>query len=126
MAFFELLLALSLPACALAPCPDAPHCVSSQESRPARAVAPLRFDGDEAKARERLKSVLTAMGIAVVEERSDSLRAVATSRVFRFQDDVDFAFAPGVIHVRSCSRTGRYDFGVNRRRVETIRRLLGH
>ena len=46
-----------------------------------------------------------------------------TSRVFRFVDDVEFCFdaEPKKIHVRSASRMGYFDFGVNRRRVEGIR-----
>jgi len=43
-----------------------------------------------------------------------------------FVDDVEFLLdeKAGVIHVRSASRLGRSDFGVNRDRVETIRRQI--
>jgi len=34
--------------------------------------------------------------------------------------------AAGVVHVRSASRKGYWDFGVNRRRVETIREAIGN
>jgi uncharacterized protein (DUF1499 family) len=40
-----------------------------------------------------------------------------------FVDDVEFFLDEGanVIHVRSASRLGQSDLGVNRKRVETIR-----
>jgi uncharacterized protein (DUF1499 family) len=39
-------------------------------------------------------------------------------------DDVEFFFDGKVVQVRSCSRLGRRDFGVNRKRVEAIRRRV--
>jgi uncharacterized protein (DUF1499 family) len=59
----------------------------------------------------------------IVHEDDRGLRVEFTSRVFRFVDDVDLRIdaAARVIHVRSASRVGRYDFGVNRRRVEALR-----
>ena len=49
------------------------------------------------------------------------------SRVFRFVDDVEFLFDPAdrQIHVRSASRVGYSDLGVNRRRIEKICTLFG-
>ena len=46
-----------------------------------------------------------------------------TSAFFRFVDDVEFLLDDGTrtIHVRSASRVGYSDFGVNRRRVEELR-----
>jgi uncharacterized protein (DUF1499 family) len=45
--------------------------------------------------------------------------------VLGFVDDLIFAASPEeeVIHVRSASRTGKWDLGVNRRWVERIRKL---
>ncbi len=53
------------------------------------------------------------------------LAATFTSLVFRFVDDLDLVVdqEAGVVHVRSASRVGRFDLGVNRRRVEKIRSL---
>jgi uncharacterized protein (DUF1499 family) len=60
----------------------------------------------------------------IVEEKDDYLHAEARSLIFRFVDDVEFYLpAPEkVIHVRSASRVGYSDMGVNRKRVEEIRR----
>ena len=53
----------------------------------------------------------------------DSLHVEFTSWLLRFVDDVDAVIDPdaGVIHVRSASRVGYSDLGVNRKRVEAIR-----
>ena len=110
-----------------APCPDSPNCVSSQSRDVAHYVEPLRYEGSLSHARERLLSVLKSMsGANVVESSSTYVRAEFTSALFRFVDDVEFYF-PGdatVIHVRSASRVGYYDFGVNRGRVDRIRGLM--
>jgi len=60
--------------------------------------------------------------LTVVEDTGSYLHAEARSRVFRFVDDVEFVLDPGarVIQVRSASRVGYSDFGVNRRRVERL------
>ena len=106
----------------LAPCPGSPNCVSSEATNEQR-VEPLRYDGDAGSARARLLEVLNGMERArVVESAADYLRAEFRSAVFGFVDDVEFYFSPpGTIQVRSAARTGYYDFGVNRERVETLR-----
>ena len=59
----------------------------------------------------------------VVFQSGDVIRVVVGSAIFRFKDDLEFRFDPGasVVHVRSASRTGHWDLGMNRRRVESIR-----
>jgi uncharacterized protein (DUF1499 family) len=59
----------------------------------------------------------------VVTEQPGYLYAQARTRLLRFTDDVEFSLdeAAGVIHVRSASRIGHGDRGVNRARVEAIR-----
>jgi len=112
----------------LPPCPESPNCVSSQAGDSAHYIAPLAAAPDPELAWRRLKAALGALPrLRVVEEDPDYLHAEATSRVFRFVDDVEFLLDRdgGLIHVRSASRTGYSDFGVNRRRVERIRRMLG-
>lgn len=106
----------------LAPCPDSPNCVSS-EAAAERRVKPLRYDGDAVRARARLLEVLNGMERArVIQSTDDYLHAEFRSAVLGFVDDMEFYFAPpGTIQVRSASRTGYYDFGVNRERVETLR-----
>lgn len=110
----------------LKPCPGTPNCVSSQDVTASR-IEPLAFSGDAATAWRRLAAVLAGMPrMRVVESSERYLRAEATSRVFGFVDDVEFLLdaSVGIIHVRSASRVGYSDLGVNRDRVESIRRLM--
>jgi uncharacterized protein (DUF1499 family) len=67
--------------------------------------------------------MLTENRVTVVEERKDYLHAEIRSLIFRFVDDIEFSLAAdaGLINVRSASRMGYSDFGVNRKRVERIR-----
>ena len=113
---------LGVTAGRLAPCPGSPNCVSSEATDEQR-VEPLRYDGDAAPARARLLEVLNGMDRArVVQSTDDYVHVEFRSAVFGFVDDVEFYFSPpGIIQVRSASRTGYYDFGVNRQRVETLR-----
>ena len=62
----------------------------------------------------------------IVQEEPGYLKAECRSRVFRFVDDVEILFDDGAkqIHFRSASRLGRKDFGVNRERMETIRKAF--
>ncbi|MBP8270695.1 MAG: DUF1499 domain-containing protein [Sphaerotilus sp.] len=89
------------------------------------AVEPLPLQhGDAPDALRTLAAVLQAMpGITLVEQRPDYLRAEARTRWLRFIDDVECWVDPvaGVVEVRSASRLGREDFGVNRQRIEAVR-----
>lgn len=73
---------------------------------------------------QALAAVLASMpGVRVVERRPDYLHAEAETRWMKFVDDLEFWANPalGVIDLRSASRLGREDFGVNRERIEAIR-----
>lgn len=110
----------------LAGCPGSPNCVSSMDPREKHAVEPFRYAGDWTAARDRLVRLLAEMTrTRVVTVQEKYIHAECRSRIFRFVDDLEFFFVPeaGVIHVRSAARTGYSDFGVNRKRVEEIRRL---
>lgn len=97
---------------------------------PMRAYAqvdPLPMRGDAAATMAALKAVLAKMpGAEIVKSDPDYLYARFTTRWLRFVDDVEFWVDPaaGVVQVRSASRLGRKDFGVNRARVEAIRAAL--
>ena len=108
-----------------------PNSVSSQAllwpdhpQREYAAIAPFALRGDGPASISRLKQLLQGEpGTTIVDSRADYLHVQCTSRLMRFVDDVEFWFNPasGVIEVRSSSRVGRNDFGVNRRRIETLR-----
>ena len=105
----------------LAPCKRSPNCVSSQAdpSDLEHYIAPIH--GSMAAAREAVESLPRT---TIVEARGDYLYAEFRSALLRYVDDVEFFFDGQVIHVRSCSRLGRRDFGVNRKRVEALRALI--
>jgi uncharacterized protein (DUF1499 family) len=108
----------------LGACPESPNCVCSQDADTRHAIAPLRYEGTFEQARGILIEALSGMKrVRIVEETGIYLRAEFTSALFRFVDDVEFLFDSGTktIHVRSASRVGYSDLGVNRRRVEAIR-----
>jgi len=112
----------------LPPCPSSPNCVSSRDPDPSRRVDPIPFRGTPEEAREALEAVVRSLPRATIVASSGiGIRAEFRSRL-GFVDDVAFRFdeAAGVFHVRSASRTGYWDLGVNRRRVETIREAFGN
>jgi uncharacterized protein (DUF1499 family) len=86
---------------------------------------PIPYAGTPEQARERLLAVLRAWPRAkIVREEPGAITVECRSRLFRFVDDVDFRFddQARLIHFRSASRLGRKDFGVNRQRMEEMRR----
>ncbi len=108
-------------------CPDSPNCVSTKARDETHAIGPIKTSIPKKEAQERiLKIVASLPRTQVVTQSEDYLHVEFTSRIFRFVDDVEFFFAeePGTIHFRSASRLGRSDLGVNRKRMETIRRLF--
>jgi uncharacterized protein (DUF1499 family) len=108
----------------LAPCPASPNCVSSTAPDKSHRVEPIPFTGAPAAAMERLRTIIEALPRArIVRSDASGLHAEFTSWLLRFVDDVDCVVdaSAGVIHVRSASRVGYSDLGVNRKRVEQIR-----
>lgn len=105
-------------------CPDRPNCVCSHETDGSRRIEPFRFHGPADEAWLRLQTIVRRdpRG-AIVAASANYLHAEFTTPWLRFVDDVEFLLdePAGVIHVRSASRVGRSDLGVNRRRVERLR-----
>jgi uncharacterized protein (DUF1499 family) len=108
-------------------CPDSPNCVSSQAHDARHYIEPFTFQDAPAVAMQRLRrALLGEKRVTIVEEQSAYLHAEVRSLVFRFVDDVEFALSADqqLIRIRSSARTGYSDFGVNRRRIERIRRIF--
>lgn len=111
----------------LAPCPNSPNCVSSQSSDAAHKIAPLTFTSTPENAIAALKSVIESLPrTKIITESKDYLYAEFKSALLGFVDDVEFYLDrnANVIQVRSASRLGQSDLGVNRQRIETIRAKL--
>jgi uncharacterized protein (DUF1499 family) len=107
-------------------CPSSPNCVSSESDVTSSRVEPLTFQGPPEVAWGDLKETIREMGGKVQEEHDGYLWTTFTTRLFRFVDDMEFRMvsSDGMIHVRSGSRVGYSDLGVNRRRVERLRTLF--
>lgn len=110
----------------LKPCPPSPNCVSTLgEGAQKMEPVPLSISAD--RARELLIRILEERPRTEIVTREERyLHAVETSKLLRFKDDVEFVIdeAAGLIHFRSASRVGYSDRGVNRKRMEEIRRAF--
>lgn len=109
----------------LAPCDSGPHCVSSETSDKDRHVAPLTYSNSRTIALLRLEEIINGMeGAKIIKQAPNYIYATYTSAVFGFVDDVEFVLPADSheIQLRSSSRIGYYDFGVNHARVEAIRK----
>jgi uncharacterized protein (DUF1499 family) len=112
----------------LSPCPARPNCVSTQATGDGHAIAPFRYRKSRAEAKESLKEIVRTLSrTKLVEEDESYLHYEFTSLLLRFVDDVEFLLddESKTIHFRSASRTGYGDLGVNRKRMEEIRSLVG-
>jgi len=108
----------------LPPCPGTPNCVSSQENNSQHRIQPIIFEGSLELAKEKLYRVINSMrGSRIITQDVLYWHVEFTTQLLRFIDDVEFYFdeSQSLVHLRSASRQGYWDLGVNRRRVETIR-----
>ena len=111
----------------LTPCPSTPNCVHTADGVP-EGVLPIALDPAAIDLWEKVQDVVTNMPRTVVVTMTDRyLHAEETSRIFRFVDDLELLWVPerSQLVVRSASRLGSGDLGVNGRRVERLRRALG-
>lgn len=105
------------------PCGDKPNCVSTQDNREKYQLSPFvitsnaSIDSIEAAAL-RLSGAKTAV------KEDNYLRIECTSKIMRFVDDLELRIEGDRLLVRSESRVGYSDFGVNRKRAEQLRELL--
>jgi uncharacterized protein (DUF1499 family) len=116
---------------------NSPNSVSSQAAlwpghpqQQSAQIAPLAFvagDADGNATMVRIVQWLSAYpGAKLVVSRPDYIQATATTRLMKYTDDLEFWLdrSAGVVQVRSASRVGKADFGVNRARIETLRGAL--
>lgn len=111
----------------LAACPSSPNCVSSDANDEPHKVLAIKFNVLANDAWEITKQTVVKLPrTQIVSETPDYLHAECTSAVFGFVDDLELQLRPaeGIIAIRSASRLGHSDLGVNRDRIETLRVLL--
>lgn len=110
----------------LKPCPNRPNCVSSQGDN-SHFVEPFKLLPKVTVDMNKLLSILSQLEERIsVSHTGNHIHAEISSRIFGFVDDLDLIVDEEnqVIHIRSASRLGYYDFGVNRKRVANLRELL--
>ncbi len=108
-------------------CPRSPNCVSSKSPRGNQFVRPFTYSAAAHEAYQALVDILSVEKQArIIVMDKDYIHAEFVSKYLHFVDDVEFSFEPDqpVVHIRSASRSGYYDFGVNRRRTERLRHLF--
>ena len=113
-----------LPVKALPVCSSLPNCVSSLATNRAHRMPPFRFTGSVEAVQERLLRVIRLMPRSeIVKNERGYLAVIFRSKVFGFVDEAEFYFDEkgGEINFYSGARSGYYDFGVNRSRLEEIR-----
>lgn len=106
----------------LTDCPGTPNCVNSQSDTGKFQIEPL-----PAVEIAQIKAIVEGMErTTIIEETENYLYAEFKSKLMGFVDDVEFYKDPAanVVHVRSASRLGQSDAGVNRKRIEEIRSKL--
>ena len=109
------------------PCPDSPNCVSSLADNKRQFIEPIPYTGERAAVQQKLLKILESFQrVRITRLEDDYIRAEFKSLLFRFVDDVELLMddVQKVIHVKSASRTGHYDLGVNRRRLEKVKTLF--
>ncbi len=111
----------------LAPCPDTPNCVSSQEVSADHQVAPIRYSFSQAEAKDVLMEALESVPNAeIVVNEPNYIRIETRSPLMGYIDDTEFYLDPDapIIQMRAAARLGQSDMGANRARLEAIHRTF--
>ena len=107
------------------PCPETPNCVSTQSTDEQHKIEPIIYELTQEEAIAKIVGIINSMKrIIIITQTEDYVHAEFKSKLFKFVDDVEFYFDDDekIIHFKSASRVGRSDLGVNRKRMEDIRK----
>lgn len=115
------------PGNVLSPCPGTPNCVASQDAKGSQLMPPIPFKGRVEDAQARLREAIASMARGkVTVDRPGYVAVEFRSRLLGFVDDAEFVLdgKKGEIRFRSAARVGHSDLGMNRRRMNAIRKLF--
>jgi len=106
----------------LPPCPAKPNCVSSQAADGHR-IEPFKIVGEAGGAFKKLRDLLARRSDTELVSSDDTTIRAEFRTLLGFVDDGLFVLdhATNTIHIRSAARTGYWDLGKNRSRMEEIR-----
>ena len=115
---FLILIGLVIPSPSMAshvelkPCIQVSHCVRDE----------LNVEKIDSPYEKVISIVQNSPRTKIVESDGDYLHAEVTSRIMKYVDDLEISFLPETnnLIIRSESRVGDGDFGVNRKRVDLI------
>jgi len=105
------------------PCGNKPNCVSTQDQRQSHSLAPFALT-EKANINEIETAALTLPRARLAEKNEQYLRIECLSKIMRFVDDLELKVEGNTLLVRSQSRVGYRDFGVNRKRANQLRDIL--
>jgi len=110
----------------LKPCPSSPNCVCSESHSMGNAQHFIEPIAGNTQTWARLKQVMVKQGGVIQVEAADYMHITFYTAIFRYVDDVEVRLDKEnkLIHLRSASRIGRSDFGVNRKRIASIKKAL--
>lgn len=108
-------------------CPDSPNCVSSMAAeKDSHRIPPLIGDEPGIIAERIVDAVASIPRCSIVTRTPQRIHAICRSRLFGFEDDlyIEARKDTPVVDIRSSARSGWWDMGVNRRRVEEVRKRI--
>jgi uncharacterized protein (DUF1499 family) len=112
----------------LTKCPDKPNCICTEfEADATHYIDPIVFtQSNDLGFLSRLKNSIREMGGSIQAEADNYLAFTFTSSIFKFVDDLEIRIDTDqkMIHVRSASRVGHSDRGVNKKRIEQFKKLF--
>ena len=107
-------------------CPKSPNCVSTQSIDEKHKIKPIHYNSTLKEAKEKIQNIIKSLKrTKVITETDDYIHIEFRTALFKFIDDIEFYFddSEKIMHFRSASRVGYSDMGVNRKRMENIRKL---
>ena len=81
-----------------------------------------KVDDSEKAFTELIQILENTPRLEIIEKEKYYIHAIATSRIMNFIDDIEIKnlYKDNIFLVKSSSRLGIYDLGVNKRRVQTL------
>jgi uncharacterized protein (DUF1499 family) len=111
----------------LRPCPDKPNCIQTYAPMDkSHFQKPLTVKANNEETKQAISAAIVETGGHIISEKSLRpngiyLHAEYESDWLKFVDDVEVLIKNDAIHIRSASRLGHSDMGVNAERFEKIK-----